>query len=76
MGCGQKGIQPPTLGEALSALREIQSLLSGARSLIDTLNGNAQGQTSAEVRDPITYAACTGMILCIDEALPVSPTRK
>jgi len=72
---GQAGVVMPTLGETLSALREIRSLLESARSLIDTLNANAQGQTSADVRDPITNAVCNDMIARIDDALPVSQKR-
>jgi hypothetical protein len=45
---------------------EAYQLLREARDFIDTLNANIQGQTSAEVRDPVAYAACHDMTARID----------
>jgi hypothetical protein len=45
---------------------EAFQLLREARTVIDTLNGNIQGQTEAGVRDPVTNAVCRDMIARID----------
>ena len=44
----------------------MHELLRDARSLIDTMNGNIQRQTSAEIRDHVSYAVCQDMIRRID----------
>ena len=44
-------------------------LLLDARSLIDALNGNIQGQDQQDVRDPVSYAICEQMIARITPIL-------
>ena len=44
----------------------MHELLRDARSLIGTMNGNIQRQTSAEIRDHVSYAVCQDMIRRID----------
>lgn len=56
--------------EVLNEVRRLRTLLADARNLISTLNANIQGQTEANVRDPIAYAACLDMIARIDVRVP------
>ena len=72
-GCGRAGHNfvctpnpTPEHTRSVQMCAEAYQLLREARDFIDTLNANIQGQTSAEVRDPVAYAACHDMTARID----------